>query len=140
MIARRIEKGKGSYVLLIRLADRVEISLRGHPHTLEPGYYAYCGSAMGPGGLEARIARHRRRDKKVHWHVDQVTTRAPVIRVGVSLALSECDLVGQLLKQPGVCIPVPGFGSSDCKACKGHFVKLGGDKAFHNLGILPFGA
>ena len=140
MSAGGSKKDKGSYVLLIRLASALEIALRGHRHTLEPGLYAYCGSAKGPGGLDARITRHRRQDKKVHWHVDQITTRVPVLRVGVSFDLSECDLVGQLLKQPGVCIPVPGFGSSDCKACKGHFVRLGDDGAFHNLGLVPFGA
>lgn len=134
------EKAKGSYVLLTRLDSAVDFALRGQVHTLRGGLYAYCGSAMGPGGLKARIERHRRCDKKIHWHVDQITTRAPVLKVGVSFDKSECDLLGQLLQQPGVCVPVPGFGSSDCRICESHFVKLGDDRAFHDLGLLPFGA
>lgn len=131
---------KGSYVLLIRLASPCDVVLRGENHMLRPGLYAYCGSAMGPGGLKARIARHRRRDKTVHWHVDQITTRAPVLKVGVSFDLSECDLMGQLLQQPGVCIPVVGFGSSDCRVCESHFLKLEDEISFQSLGLRPFEA
>jgi Uri superfamily endonuclease len=30
----------------------------------------YVGSALGPGGLAARIGRHRRQNKLGRWHVD----------------------------------------------------------------------
>ena len=32
------------------------------------GYYLYVGSAKR--GLEARIKRHLRKDKKIFWHID----------------------------------------------------------------------
>ena len=140
MKAAGTEEAKGSYALLICLSSPCGVVLRGESHMLEPGLYAYCGSAMGPGGLKARIARHRRRDKTVHWHVDQVTTRAPVLKVGVSFDLSECDLLGQLLRLPGVCIPVAGFGSSDCRICESHFLKLEDEISFQSLRLQPFEA
>jgi len=34
------------------------------------GWYAYVGSAYGPGGLAARISRHLRPSKPSHWHLD----------------------------------------------------------------------
>lgn len=140
MKAADTEEAKGSYVLLIRLASPCDVVLRGESHMLEPGLYAYCGSAMGPGGLKARIARHRRRDKTVHWHVDQITTRAPVLKVGVSFDLSECDLVEQFMPQSGVCIPVAGFGSSDCRTCESHFLKLEDERPFESLRLRSFEA
>lgn len=131
---------KGAYVLLIQISNRLEGALRGQAFVLEPGLYAYCGSARGPGGLRARIERHRRQDKKVHWHIDQVTTRAPVIAVGTSASLSECALVTCLLKEPGCSIPVAGFGASDCKTCGAHFLKLESGEAFASLGLDLFEA
>lgn len=133
------EKDKGSYVLLIRLASPCDVVLRGKSSVLEPGLYAYCGSAKGPGGLKARIERHRRRDKKIHWHVDQVTTQVPVLKVGVSFDLSECNLVDLLVKQPGVGFPISGFGSTDCKDCESHLLKLPSEKAFNGLDLQLFG-
>jgi Uri superfamily endonuclease len=43
------------------------------------GWYLYVGSAHGPGGLHARLARHRRRlggTKRAHWHVDYLREHA----------------------------------------------------------------
>lgn len=133
------EPKKGSYVLLIFLEEPLEVKVRGAAHELEVGHYAYCGSAMGPGGLASRIARHRRSDKKVHWHVDQVTTRAPVLEACVTDLMNECDLAERLLGQPEVSVPLPGFGSSDCARCESHFLKLEDDSAFHSLGLASAG-
>jgi hypothetical protein len=36
----------------------------------------------------------------------------------------ECDLLDRLLKAPGAVVPVPGFGSSDCRTCPAHLVAL----------------
>ena len=43
------------------------------------GRYIYTGSAMN--GLAARVARHLRRDKKRHWHIDYLRQYAEVIQV-----------------------------------------------------------
>jgi Uri superfamily endonuclease len=37
---------------------------------LRPGHYVYVVSAVGPGGLQARIGHHRRKAARPHWHID----------------------------------------------------------------------
>ena len=37
---------------------------------LQPGYYVYLGSALGPGGLRARITHHQKLSPRPHWHID----------------------------------------------------------------------
>ncbi len=39
----------------------------------------------------------------------------------------ECDLLARVLDIPGASVPVPGFGSSDCRACPAHLVTLPDD-------------
>ena len=41
--------------------------------------YVYTGSARG--GLEARIARRRRREKRMRWHIDYLLREARIIEV-----------------------------------------------------------
>ncbi|MEE8332606.1 MAG: DUF123 domain-containing protein, partial [Alphaproteobacteria bacterium] len=66
----------GAYALLILLKRRFagNIGALGRVD-LPPGAYLYLGSARGPGGLRARLARHARRGKRLHWHVDRLTAR-----------------------------------------------------------------
>ena len=49
--------------------------------TLAAGQYAYVGSAHGPGGLRARVGRHLRAEKPLHWHIDYLTAALPVMHV-----------------------------------------------------------
>ena len=86
---------------------------------LEPGGYLYCGSAKGPGGLKARIARHLRTDKKPHWHVDRLTAAALKVTAWAYVGGDECALVRALAPLPH---PIPGFGSSDCPTCPSHLL------------------
>jgi Uri superfamily endonuclease len=37
--------------------------------SLSPGLYAYCGNAYSPGGIRARVSRHRRAGKPLRWHL-----------------------------------------------------------------------
>ncbi len=120
---RRLPEAPGAYVLLIRLGRRLSIELPrlGTP-VLEPGWYAYCGSAHGPGGIRARVLRHMRKDKKVRWHVDRLTIAAREVRAATFLDRSECDLVARLL-EAGFTVPVAGFGSTDCENCPAHLLR-----------------
>ena len=78
---------------------------------LAPGYYLYVGSAMN--GLTARVSRHMRLRKKMHWDVDyirQVSDKFVAYPVRTPLSI-ECDLaeaVGDLFEPV-----IPGFGASD---------------------------
>jgi Uri superfamily endonuclease len=66
----------GAYILEIDLAQAAMVTIaRQPPQALAPGHYLYCGSANGPGGLKSRLARHMRKGKSVHWHIDQLTER-----------------------------------------------------------------
>jgi Uri superfamily endonuclease len=108
---------KGTYVLIIHVPYDLPINI-GELGKIEfrEGYYAYVGSALG--GLESRVGRHQRKDKKLHWHIDYLLTRARVIDFvyapgGEKL---ECEIAKELAKN----LPsIHGFGSSDCK-CESH--------------------
>ncbi len=54
----------GTYALLLKL-DRWERITVGKLGTFDfpAGYYLYVGSALGPGGLQARLAHHQRGSK-----------------------------------------------------------------------------
>jgi Uri superfamily endonuclease len=115
----------GAYVLVIDLAETVafETAVTGAV-MLPAGRYGYCGSARGAGGIGARVRRHLRRDKTIHWHVDRLTAVGQVIAVHAAPGGLECDLLRRLLAVPGVTIPAAGFGSSDCRRCPAHLVAL----------------
>jgi sugar fermentation stimulation protein A len=78
----------------------------------QAGYFVYVGSAMT--GLSSRLARHRRKNKKMHWHIDYLTAEASdVLPLPIrSSKREECEIAGALssLRQSGQ----RGFGSSDC--------------------------
>ncbi|MTJ84448.1 MAG: GIY-YIG nuclease family protein [Telmatospirillum sp.] len=110
----------GAYVLLLDMARGLSVVLPGRaPVRLPSGRYLYCGSARGPGGIAARVRRHMRRDKPVRWHVDRLTTQGSVAGVWVVPDGDECALVRAL---SGLPVPVPGFGSSDCRDCDSHLL------------------
>ena len=116
----------GTYLLLIRLIRSVSIQPgRLGPVALRPGFYAYVGSAQGPGGLAARLMRHLRADKRPHWHIDALTAIAPIHQVWLVASTDrlECQWSGLLRALPGVCEPAPGFGATDCR-CRTHLYRL----------------
>lgn len=92
---------------------------RPSPVMLCAGYYLYAGSARGPGGLKARVARHMRRPKLCHWHVDQISAVADVVGAFVWPGGNECALAARWAR---VGTPVAGFGSSDCRRCRSHLL------------------
>jgi Uri superfamily endonuclease len=110
----------GAYILQIDIAESVLVTIAGQsPMELTAGRYLYCGSAKGPGGLRARLARHMRRGKSVHWHIDQLTERGIVIGSWIVPNGRECELVAMLGALP---MPIPRFGSSDCVYCRSHLL------------------
>jgi Uri superfamily endonuclease len=108
---------KGSYILLIQLREEKVIRIGSLScHSFFPGYYAYVGSAMG--GLKSRLNRHRKKDKKPHWHIDYLLEEA--ILAGITICeteeRAECLIAQALSSQLG---SISGFGSSDCR-CRSH--------------------
>jgi len=112
----------GTYALVLRVSRRLEI-LVGRLDKLEvqPGFYVYVGSALGPGGLAARVGRHCRCEKRLRWHVDYLRAVAKIEAVWYATGRSdrECQWAMVLQDLPGAAIPLAGFGSSDC-GCPAH--------------------
>lgn len=112
----------GTYALFLELARPARIRIgRLGTFFFPSGHYIYVGSALGPGGLRARLERHLRRRKKLHWHIDYLLARAKTIAVRQepSGERLECVWARNYVKHPGVTIIVPGFGASDC-SCPTH--------------------
>ena len=116
----------GTYALILR-ADRpahIHVGRLGAMN-VAPGFYVYVGSAFGPGGLDARVGRHRRGDGRVRWHIDHLRAVTRVVEVWATTdpVRREHDWAGVFRCWPGASVPVPGFGASDC-ACRTHLVRL----------------
>jgi Uri superfamily endonuclease len=111
----------GAYALLIHLERPVRLRWKGGFHQFE-GRYLYAGNAGGSGGLRARVSRHLRRDKVLHWHVDALTAVADQIEVLVIPGGEECTIVETLLASGSCEQALHGFGSSDCRRCASHLL------------------
>lgn len=107
---------KGSYILLIELENDSKIQIGKLGDILfKKGFYVYIGSALN--GLEQRINRHLRTDKKLHWHIDYLLKSAKVgsVYYKENDQREECKIAKFFSKLE----PVSGFGCSDCN-CKSH--------------------
>ncbi len=118
----------GAYLLAIDLGRRLELEISTLPGVvLAPGRYVYAGSAYGSGGLRARLARHFRSAKAIHWHVDRLVAAGRIVAARVELGGVECALLARVLGRPDCRVPVPGFGSSDCRRCPAHLAAVPAD-------------
>ena len=115
----------GAYLLWLVLDQPLTIERRGAgPWRLPAGHYAYCGSAYGPGGISARVARHLRGDKARRWHIDHLSATAPIAGVLADPGGHECDLLDWARRLADSEIPVKGFGASDCRRCPAHLIRF----------------
>ncbi len=111
----------GAYVLAINLSTSGVVNICRKPSgSLAPGCYFYCGSAKGPGGFAARLARLMRRGKAIRWHVDNLTEAGTVLGAWTFPGGHECDLVAALSHLP---VPIEGLGSTDCRRCRSHLLR-----------------
>jgi Uri superfamily endonuclease len=108
---------KGCYVLLINLKSTQNIAFgTKHNYDFKKGYYAYVGSALH--GLEHRIQRHLRHNKKLFWHIDYLLKYATITQVYYkeNAYREECSIANQLQQNFE---SIKGFGCSDCR-CSSH--------------------
>jgi Uri superfamily endonuclease len=118
------QSARGTYLLTARLDQPTPIIVgRLGTFSFPAGWYTYAGSALGPGGLEARLARHLRTQKRLHWHVDYLLQHSKVETIWqiTSPARLECAWAAAIHDLPGAATPAPGFGASDCR-CSAHLV------------------
>jgi Uri superfamily endonuclease len=121
---------EGAYILYLDLPQSLTLDVGVFKNAFFPaGRYAYVGSAAR--GIKQRIARHRRLSSqkmgRLHWHIDYLLVH-PDVRLFREQALAgsnECRVSHQIALKKGITVPVPGFGSSDCRAgCKAHLYRV----------------
>ena len=115
-------KEAGAYAVMLHLAIPVCFESSRLAQTLNAGWYVYAGSAYGPGGIRARLGRHLKKNKKLHWHVDQLTSVANGMRAIAVPNGSECEIVARLARSRAFRLVADGFGSSDCRTCQSHLL------------------
>jgi Uri superfamily endonuclease len=113
---------KGIYQLLIHLPKNASIVIGKKGRWRFPkGYYVYTGSALN--GLEKRVERHRKKNKKHFWHIDYLLDFASIkaFFLFTNGEVDECVLNLKMLEKPEAKIIMPKFGASDC-SCPAHLV------------------
>ena len=100
------------------------------------GYYFYIGSALN--GIESRVSRHLRKDKKIFWHIDYLLSNKNIaIKKIYYLCIKnyqaykntshnkylrkECEVARNI---KSLTYPVNHFGSSDCSCCSHLFFDI----------------
>jgi len=114
----------GTYVVWLRVPTACTITVgRLGSVAIRRGVYAYVGSAFGPGGVHARVRRHRAGTTAPHWHIDYLRPTGRLYRVWHTYdpERRECAWARVLRALPGGETPVEGFGASDC-SCTAHLV------------------
>ena len=88
---------------------------------LQSGFYVYFGSALGLGGVRARLAHHLRPSIRPHWHIDYLRRHMAAEEVWYCYdrVSREHQWAQCLGTQAGASIPLAGFGASDCQ-CESH--------------------
>lgn len=123
---------KGAYALHLRMSSPkiIQVGNLGM-FRFTAGDYIYLGSALGPGGLKARLNRHVRGEGQPHWHIDYLRENAVMIGFCYleTELRQECLWSQTLASLPEASIPAPRFGASDCESggvkCPAHLISFG---------------
>ena len=120
MQPQRNEPGIYTLILSLPQAGKIEIGTLG-AIDFAGGFYAYTGSARGPGGLK-RVDRHILVMEGIkttrRWHIDYLLPSASLVEVFITKTTQdlECSIAKALGKQ---LMAVPRFGCTDCR-CFSH--------------------
>lgn len=119
-----LRAASGTYVLWLSVPVPQTVTVgRLGAMTVRRGAYAYVGSAFGPGGVRARVRRHRAGTTAPHWHIDYLRPAGRMDQVWHTYdpERRECTWAQALRALPGARTPADGFGASDCR-CTAHLV------------------
>lgn len=122
----------GTYVLILEALQGASITVgRLGKLVLEPGWYAYVGSAFGPGGVAARCRHHRQIAKRPHWHIDYLRAVCEPREIWFSHdpQRREHAWAGVLEGARGARQPLAGFGATDC-GCGSHLFRFSACPSF----------
>ena len=117
---------RGSYALVIQLKNSYQVAIgRLGQQQFSTGLYIYTGSALGSGGIQARVRRHLRytKAKPPHWHVDRLLDVGNIIEVWWKPGRQPMECLWAARLATIGSIHIPGFGASDCR-CAGHLVRF----------------
>jgi Uri superfamily endonuclease len=117
-----LEPKPGTYALILSSSTDFGIQIgRLGTMRLHPAYCVYLGSALGPGGLRARLAHHQKLSPRPHWHIDYLRTHTQIrcIWFSYDVRRREHQWARVVQTMPGAKIPLLGFGASDCD-CRSH--------------------
>jgi Uri superfamily endonuclease len=114
----------GIYILELFAKSEFSISAKKFiGNIFSKGYYYYIGSAQK--NLQSRLNRHKKVEKKVHWHIDYLTTN-PLVTFNNHFVLLNLNknyesLIANNFESVFNCtIPALGFGNSDTNNTKSH--------------------
>jgi Uri superfamily endonuclease len=116
------EPTPGTYALVLQATggESVQIGRLGKLE-LRRGFYLYVGSALGPGGVRARLRHHLKRATRPHWHIDYLRSATRLMEIWYSHdeAVHEHAWAEAIRRMRSASTPLAGFGSSDCR-CPSH--------------------
>lgn len=117
---------QGIYALILELRREQVLRIgRLGEQVFEPGIYIYVGSALGPGGLRARLMRHLRTadNKRAHWHIDALTASGRMLEIWWQAAAERMECEWAAAAAMHAYYRPPRFGASDCR-CEGHLLQM----------------
>ncbi|MCC6612315.1 MAG: GIY-YIG nuclease family protein [Anaerolineae bacterium] len=115
---------KGTYSLIVHMSEPAQLTIgRLGTFAFGGGWYVYVGSALGSGGLRARLGHHLSPAPRPRWHIDYLRMAASVQEVWyiVNETTYEHRWASGWLSMPGAEVTVPRFGASDC-TCAAHLI------------------
>ncbi len=120
---RTLRKTKGTYILLVsvRRTTPLRVGALGKIE-FRKGTYAYVGSAQN--GIEKRVARHLRREKRKFWHIDYLLVQETVRVEKVLCKRAPKQEEGRIARAISkIGNTVRSIGSSGC-SCSSHLFKI----------------
>jgi Uri superfamily endonuclease len=125
-VQKIISSDRGIYILEFHSSRSFSIELKKFRNIrFKKGFYYYIGSAQK--NLNSRIERHLKKDKKLHWHIDYITS-LPFIKIFEIKILPdfskefECRVVNYINVNYEASFPAKKFGNSDCLNCHSHLI------------------
>jgi Uri superfamily endonuclease len=122
LIGMVTELKPGTYALVLSCESNARIQIgRLGKMQLQPGYYVYVGSALGLGGLRARITHHQKTPPRPHWHIDYLRAHTQIHCIWFSYGerRREHQWARAVQTMSDAKGPLLGFGASDCD-CRSH--------------------
>jgi Uri superfamily endonuclease len=117
-----LEPKPGTHALVLSCSADSDIQIgRLGTMRLQPGCYVYLGSALGPGGLRARIAHSQKPSLGPHWHIDyrRAHTKMQCVWLSYGARRREHQWARAMQTISRAKIPLLGFGASHCD-CRSH--------------------